>query len=146
MRRASASRAPGGTDDAYICEIPAGLALKPQRHFFEELVYVIKGRGATTVWQEGGPRRIFEWQEGALFSPPFNAWHQHFNGSGDEPARLVGVTSAPIMIDLIHNIDFIFGGDYVFRIGSTRKRTISAARGDGCRAWCGKPTSSPTRP
>ncbi|HEY3303318.1 MAG TPA: cupin domain-containing protein [Candidatus Binatia bacterium] len=105
----------GETDDAYICEIPPGASLKPQKHFFEELIYVVKGRGATTVWQEGGPKRSFEWQEGALFSPPFNAWHQHFNGSGSEPARFLGVTSAPIMINLIHNIDFIFGCAYVFQ-------------------------------
>jgi hypothetical protein len=37
------------------------------------------------------------------------------NGSGSEPARFVGVTSAPIMVNLIHNIDFIFGCDYVFK-------------------------------
>lgn len=105
----------GETDDAYICEIPPGQSLRPQKHFFEELVYVVKGRGATTVWHEGGPKQTFEWQEGSLFSPPFNVWHQHFNGSGSEPARWVGVTSAPIMINLIHNIDFIFGCDYVFK-------------------------------
>ncbi|OGQ77658.1 MAG: hypothetical protein A3F90_16905 [Deltaproteobacteria bacterium RIFCSPLOWO2_12_FULL_60_19] len=105
----------GETDDAYICEIPAGKSLKPQKHFFEELVYIVKGRGATTVWQDGGAKRTFEWQEGSLFSPPFNAWHQHFNGSGSEPARFVGVTSAPIMMNLIHNTDFIFGCDYHFK-------------------------------
>jgi quercetin dioxygenase-like cupin family protein len=105
----------GETDDAYICEIPPGNSLKPGRHFFEELIYVVEGRGATTVWQEGGPKQTFEWHEGSLFSPPFNAWHQHFNGSGTEPARFVAVTSAPIMINLIHNINFIFGCDYVFK-------------------------------
>lgn len=105
----------GETDDAYICEIEPGKALKPQKHFFEELIYVVKGRGATTVWQDGGSKRSFEWHEGSIFSPPFNAWHQHFNGSGSEPARLVAVTSAPIMINLIHNIDFIFGCDYAFK-------------------------------
>lgn len=105
----------GETDDACIYEIAPGKSLKPERHFFEEIVYVVKGRGATTVWQESGAKQTFEWQEGSLFSPPFNAWHQHFNGSGGEPARLAAVTSAPIMINLIHNIDFIFGCDYLFK-------------------------------
>ena len=105
----------GETDDAAIFEIPPGKGLKPQKYFFEELLYVIQGRGATTVWQEGGPKRIFEWQEGALFSPPFNAWRQHFNGSGSEPARLLAVTSAPIMINLIHNINFIFNCKHAFK-------------------------------
>ena len=36
----------GETNDSYICEIPPGQSLKPQRHLFEELVYVVSGRGA----------------------------------------------------------------------------------------------------
>ena len=42
----------GETNDAYVCEIPAGKALKPQRHLFEELIYIVSGRGATTVWND----------------------------------------------------------------------------------------------
>jgi len=30
----------GETNDAYICEIPPGKSLKPQKHFFEELAYI----------------------------------------------------------------------------------------------------------
>jgi oxalate decarboxylase/phosphoglucose isomerase-like protein (cupin superfamily)/mannose-6-phosphate isomerase-like protein (cupin superfamily) len=105
----------GETNDAYICEIPAGKSLKPQKHFFEELVYIISGKGATTIWNQGGPKRTFEWQEGSLFSPPLNSWYQHFNGMGNEPARYIAVTSAPCMINLIHSLDFIFNCDYVFK-------------------------------
>jgi len=88
----------GGTNNAYVCEIPAGSRTKPQRHLFEELIFVLSGRGATTVWQEGGNKQTFEWHEGSLFSPPLNAWHQHFNGQGQEPARYVAVTTAPTLI------------------------------------------------
>src|SRR6266850_1305275 len=31
----------GETDDSYICEIPPGKGLKPQRHLFEEMIYVV---------------------------------------------------------------------------------------------------------
>jgi len=43
-----------------------------------------------------------------------NCWYQHFNGNGAEPARYLAVTTAPCMINLLHNTDFIFNCSYVF--------------------------------
>ena len=46
--------------DNSVCEIPPGQSLKPQRPLFEELVYVLSGRGVTTYWtREGGPKMTF---------------------------------------------------------------------------------------
>ena len=56
--------------------------------------------GATNVWQSDGQKHSFEWQTGSLFAVPLNAWYQHFNGSGSEPARYFAVTNAPFMINL----------------------------------------------
>ncbi len=43
-----------GVNDCYISEIAPGKSHEAQRHMFEELIYVVSGRGATTVWQDGG--------------------------------------------------------------------------------------------
>ena len=62
---------------------------------WREGLLVLSGRGSTTVWNDKGDRITFEWKDGALFAIPLNCWHQHFNGSGSEPARFVSVTNAP---------------------------------------------------
>jgi mannose-6-phosphate isomerase-like protein (cupin superfamily) len=104
----------GQTDDAYICEIPPGGSLKPQKHLFEELIYILSGRGTTAFWKEGGPQRIIEWREGSLFAPPLNTWHQHFNSQGDKPVRYIALTTAPTVINLFHNMEFIFENPFTF--------------------------------
>ncbi len=101
-------------DDGYVCEIPPGARLKPQRHLYEEMIFILSGAGATTIWSKRGEKQIFEWQEGSLFSPPLNTWHSHFNGRGDKPARYVSVTNRPLIMNLFHNLDFIFKNDFRF--------------------------------
>ena len=64
--------------------------------------------------KQDGKKQTFEWGEGSLFSPPLNAWYQHFNGQGDKPVRLLAMTNAPTVLNLYHNIDFVFNCDYRF--------------------------------
>ncbi|MFN0071161.1 MAG: cupin domain-containing protein [Chloroflexota bacterium] len=106
-----------GTDisnDCYVMEIPPGGECAPQRQLFEEMIYVLEGRGATTVWTDGGKKHHFEWGPGSLFGIPLNAWHQHFNGTGDQPARYLGVTSAPVSINTWADPEFVFNCNYKF--------------------------------
>lgn len=102
------------SNDCYIAEIAPGGSLNPERHLFEEMIYVLQGRGATTIWTTTGGKQTFEWNEGSLFAVPLNAHAQHFNGQGDQPARLLGVTNAPLMMNTFESIDFIFKCDYPF--------------------------------
>ena len=103
------------SNDSYVMEIPPGKKLEPHRQLFEEMILVLDGRGSTTVWNDEGKRITFEWKAGALFAIPLNCWHQHFNGSGTQPARYVGVTNAPPVINLYEDLDFVFDCDHDFK-------------------------------
>jgi gentisate 1,2-dioxygenase len=102
-------------DDAYVCEIPAGKNLNPQQFLYEELIYIVSGIGATTIRDREGREQIFEWKEGSVFAIPLNCWHQHFNADGKQPARYVAVTSAPLMMNLFNDLDFVFNNDFQFK-------------------------------
>jgi len=102
------------TLDAYVLEIPGGDVVNPERHMYEEIIYVLAGRGATTIWNEGGPKRTFEWHEGSLFAIPLNTYHQFFNGQKDQAARFYVVSTAPLIMNFFHNLDFVFHNPFVF--------------------------------
>jgi oxalate decarboxylase/phosphoglucose isomerase-like protein (cupin superfamily) len=103
------------TNDCYVCEIPPAGKLAPHRQMFEEMVFVLDGRGSTTVWNDAGQRVTFEWKAGAILGIPLNCWHQHFNGSGQAPARYVAVTNAPQVINLYEDVDFVFNSKRDFK-------------------------------
>src|SRR5947207_1883274 len=48
------------SNDAYVCEIPPGKELAPRRQLFEEMVYILDGRGSTSVWNGKGAKITFE--------------------------------------------------------------------------------------
>jgi hypothetical protein len=103
-----------GTDGAYICELQPGITTKPQHYLFEESIFVLEGEGETTIWQEGGCKRSFRWHKGGMFSPPLNVWREHSN-LGSMPARLISFHDLPVMMDLLHNSEFLFNNPFVFR-------------------------------
>ena len=124
-------------------------ALHAERHMYEEIYYVVEGRGSTEVWLDSDKKRhTFEWQAGSLFSIPFNAWHRIVNASSS-PALLLGGTTAPNVMNLINNTDAIFNCPYEFRDRSAALTTFSRPRTIlspiRCAALrCGAPISFPT--
>lgn len=103
-----------GVNNGYVCEIPPGRSTTPQRYLFEEVLYILSGEGESVVWNPGGAKQSVKWKAGSIVGPPLNAWRQHFN-CGSSPVRFLGITNAPVVIDLFHNADFVFNNDFVFR-------------------------------
>jgi oxalate decarboxylase/phosphoglucose isomerase-like protein (cupin superfamily) len=102
-----------GVTGMYVAEIPAGGALEAEKHFYEEVICILSGQGATEVWQDGGRKQMFEWGPWSLFAPPLNAWHRLING-GRQPVKFLAVTNAPLVMDVFHNEDFVFNCPYSF--------------------------------
>lgn len=103
-----------GVSGMYVMEIPPGKALNPEKHLYEEMIYVMKGQGATEIWQEAEGKRSFEWGEGSFFAPPLNTWHRLYN-VGREPVIFLALTTAPVVMDLFHNTEFVFETPFIFR-------------------------------
>ena len=104
----------GGVNDTHLVEIKSGGKSEPERHLYEEMVYILSGRGSTSIWYDEGHKQTFEWRTGSLFAIPLNATYQHFNASGQQPVRYMAVTNAPTVIRLFHNDDFVFNTPYQF--------------------------------
>jgi oxalate decarboxylase/phosphoglucose isomerase-like protein (cupin superfamily) len=118
------------SNDCYVCEIPSGGKLAPQRQLFEEMILILDGRGSTSVWNDAGKKVTFEWQKGSLFAIPLNAWHQHFNGSGRQPARYVAVTNFPPVMNLYEDEEFLFNSPYEFKNRFAGEPDYFANRGE----------------
>ena len=106
-----------GRDDfisIFAFELPPGGKSAALRHIYEEVIYVISGHGTTTVTTPGGRRHSFEWGPRSLFSVPLNASHQHFNGSGREPARFASTNNMMFAMNRFRSEDMIFACPVAF--------------------------------
>jgi mannose-6-phosphate isomerase-like protein (cupin superfamily) len=99
---------------SYVVEVPGAGALNEEKHLYEEQYFVVEGRGTTEVWAEGSSKKhTFEWQQGSLFAIPMNASHRIVNATSS-PALLLAGTTAPNIMNLFNNTDFIFNCPYTF--------------------------------
>src|ERR1700736_6434838 len=98
----------------FVLDLAPGAKTAPQKHLFEEVVYVLEGFGSTTVESSDGGTHSFEWGPKSLFALPLNARYQHFNTSGRERARLASTNNLAMMLNLFHNEAFVFDNAYEF--------------------------------
>jgi oxalate decarboxylase/phosphoglucose isomerase-like protein (cupin superfamily) len=130
-----------GVSEARITEIPPGGTLPPYRMAVDELVYVVSGGGATTLWDDGpgGERHTFEWTDRGMFLVPPNRWRQFSNLRGDQPVRLMSYDYLPLAMSVVPDPDFFLGNPYVPRTSGVQdlQSMFSQARlmpaGEGLR-------------
>ena len=123
--------------DAHVVELEPRGKSEPEHHLYQERVYVLSGRGSTSMWVDEKEKVTFEWQRGSLFAIPMNVWYQHFNGSGTDPARYVAVTTAPPVMRHFQNLDFVFNCPYVFtdRFAGEKGYFSGSGKHVGGRVW-----------
>ena len=99
----------------FVIEIPAGGSSSPQRHLYEEIYFVLEGRGSTQLEFADGRKRSFEWGPRSLFAIPLNAKYRHFNASGRERVLMCETTNFPQIMNLFRNEEFIFNTTAAFQ-------------------------------
>ena len=87
-----------GVTETRVSEVPPRGVLQPVRLAFDEVVYVVQGRGATTIWRSGSERKSFEWSENSMFLLPRHHFHQFSNTHGSRPARLLHYNYFPLLL------------------------------------------------
>ena len=118
-----------GVSASRVTEIPAGKSLPPVKFALDELVYVLSGRGLTTVWGgESKPKKSFEWQEHALFLVPRNHYHVFSNMQGDKPVRLFHYSYMPMAMSALPEPDMYFNNPYESKNGATEGDFYSEAK------------------
>lgn len=84
-----------GVSEARITEVPPGGTTRPVTFSLDEVVYVVGGRGLTTIWSGDGPKKSFEWGQRSIFVIPGGCTYQLSNTQGNEPTRLFHYNICP---------------------------------------------------
>lgn len=131
-----------GITSATVMEIAPGKTLPPMKFALDELIYVLQGRGVTTIWTaDGAPKKTFEWQERSLFQIGSNCYRQLGNMRGDRPARVLRYSYLPLATSLVTEPDFYFNNPFQRSDGSKEVDAYSEAKlvenGDPSLAWGG---------
>ena len=86
------AKLPSHTASMNVGIVVAGGTSGNHRHYYESLIYIIKGNGYSVV--EGNK---VEWEAGnIIYAPPWS-WHQHFNTVPDKAVRYLSGTNAPLL-------------------------------------------------
>ena len=103
-----------GVSSTRITEIPPGESTKPLKFALDEVVYVVDGRGLTTIWYDASSgKKSFEWQQHSMFVIPHGCHHSFSNMQGDKPVRLLHYSYLPLALSAVPDPDYFFDNPYL---------------------------------
>ena len=98
-----------GISETRLTEIPPGATLPPLKFALDEVVYVVQGRGFSSIWgSDGSSKKSFEWQKNSMFLVPRGHTHQMSNAQGDQPVRLLHYNCLPLVMATLADPEFYF--------------------------------------
>ena len=117
-----------GMSEIRVTEIPPGKTLPAMTFALDEVVYVVEGRGLTTI-AGSGPKKTFEWQKHSMFLIPRGHTHQFTNVQGDRPARLLHYNCLPLVMATLADPEFYFSksDEVADRLNTGEQEFYSAA-------------------
>src|SRR6266478_796609 len=78
-----------GVSSSRITEIAAGETTRPLKFALDEVVYVVSGRGLTTIWYDSSStKKSFEWQQHSMSLLPPRRHPPLSNNHRDQPPPL----------------------------------------------------------
>ena len=102
-----------GVTGAWIQEVAPGESTPPVRFALDEVVYVVEGRGTTTVWRDdNGTKKTFEWHNNSMFIVPRNYHYTINNMQGDKVVRLLHYNYLPLAMSSVGDPDFFFDNPF----------------------------------
>ncbi|HEY6259927.1 MAG TPA: hypothetical protein VIY51_29465 [Xanthobacteraceae bacterium] len=90
-----------------LIEIPPGVQTDWLRHLYDDVFFVLSGRGSTSIELGEGETRSFDWGPRALFAPPLNTRFR-LAGLDSAPARLLCGNDLPFLMNVFRNEHFLF--------------------------------------
>lgn len=95
-----------------LSELAPGQTLPPLSFAMDELVYVLSGRGLTTISAGDGPKKSFEWGQRSMFCLPRGSTYQLTNTQGNATVRLLHYNYLPQAMRVQPDPEFYFDGKY----------------------------------
>ncbi len=119
-----------GITETRVTEIAPRTSIPPFQLAYDEVVYVLKGSGATTVWRPGSDeKKSFEWHETSMFLLPRHYLFQIHNTHGSEPIRLLHYSYLPLGMSIIPDPTFFFA-DAERAVDRARELELSSFYGE----------------